>query len=180
MNDETVPSSTGSRTITHQVVSHIESGMGPDGCDIYIGGTAAARDIALLREHNISTVVNCAVNLDINYVFDPVERAEGEKCAHGVGPIRIFKIGLVDGQGNSEDMMLASYLLLDGAIRQVIPDKITYPRRAKGNVPRTLPRRAKPVDGACSPLPAFKPSGQIPNSKFCAGTCQGKARPAPG
>ena len=134
MNEETGPGSTPGQSITHDVVSLIETGLGPDECSIYIGGTAAARDIGLLRECNITTVVNCAVNLDINYVSDPVEGADGDKCAHGVGPVRVFKLGLVDGHGNTEDMMLASYLLLDGAIRQILPEKRTYPLREKGNI----------------------------------------------
>lgn len=134
MNQETGPSATHGRIVTHEIVSLIETGLGPDHCGIYIGGTEAARDIGLLREHKITTVINCAVNLDINYVSEPVEKAENDKCAHGVGPVRAFKLGLVDGHGNSEYMMLASYLLLDGAIRQIIPEKRTYPRRTKGNV----------------------------------------------
>ncbi|MDE0530616.1 MAG: dual specificity protein phosphatase [Albidovulum sp.] len=134
MNEEARSGSTHGQRITHDVVSLIETGLGPDKCSIYIGGTTAARDIGLIRERNITTVVNCAVNLDINYVSDPVERTDGNKCAHGVGPVRVFKLGLVDGHGNTEDMMLASYLLLDGAIRQVIPEKPTYPLRKKGNI----------------------------------------------
>ncbi len=134
MEDENSPVSSGNQTITYDIINLVETGLGPDRISIYMGGTDAARDIGLLRGHNITTVVNCAVNLDINYVMDPVEMAEGERCAHGVGPLRVYKLGLVDGHGNSEDMMLASYLLLDGAIRQTIPEKSTYPRRAKGNV----------------------------------------------
>ena len=134
MKDKTGPGSTHGQFITHDVVSLIESGLGPDKCSIYIGGTAAARDIKLLRDCNITTVVNCAVNLDINYVSDPVERTGGNTCAYGVGPVRVFKLGLIDGHGNTDDMMLASYLLLDGAIRQIIPEKPTYPLRKKGNI----------------------------------------------
>jgi hypothetical protein len=118
----------------HPTISLIETGLEPLGFDLYIGGTDAARDIALLRDHNISIVVNCAVNLDINYVTDPNEPAEGAKCAHGTGPVRTFKLGLVDGPGNAEHMMLAGYLLLDGAIRQELPEKRSYPQRAQGNV----------------------------------------------
>ena len=134
MVDETGLGSRGNITIKHKKISLIETGLGLDECSIYIGGTAAARDVALLRELNITIVVNCAVNLDINYVTDPVEAADGDKCAHGVGPVRVFKLGLVDGHGNAEDMMLAAYFLLDGAIRQIVPEKPSYPRRAKGNV----------------------------------------------
>lgn len=118
----------------HATISEIESELVPDSFTLFIGGTAAARDIALLRKHNIAIVINCAVNLDINYVINPNESSEGEKCAHGTGPIRVFKLGLVDGAGNADSMMLAGYYLLDGAIRQTIPEKKSYPQRAAGNV----------------------------------------------
>ena len=134
MERESNPVSSGGQPIAYDAISLIETDLEPDNVSLYMGGTDAARDIALLREHNISTVVNCAVNLDINYVLEPHEHRIGDKCAHGVGPIRTYKLGLVDGHGNSNDMMLASYLLLDGAIRQTIPVKSTYPRREKGNV----------------------------------------------
>ena len=134
MHDEMGFGSRGNAAVKHEKISLIETGVGPDGCSIYIGGTTAARDVELLRELNITVVVNCAINLDINYVADPVEAADGEKCAHGVGPVRVFKLGLVDGHGNTEDMMLAAYLLLDGAIRQNLPERASYPRRAKGNI----------------------------------------------
>ncbi len=119
---------------THDRISLIESGLQPGDFTLYIGGTDAARDIDLLREHNVVIVLNCAVNLDINYVTHPNEAAEGPRCAHGTGPVRVFKLGLVDGNGNTSQMMLAGYYLLDGAIRQVIPEKPSYPQRASGNV----------------------------------------------
>ncbi len=118
----------------HPTISLIESDLDPGGFSIYIGGTDAARDVGLLREHNVSIVFNCAVNLDINYVSDPNEPEDGEKCAHGTGPVRTFKLGLVDGPGNPENMMLAGYFMLDGAIRQELPEKRSYPQRARGNV----------------------------------------------
>ena len=128
-------SPTGNEVIfQHPAISLIETGLEPGGFSIYIGGTDAARDVGLLREHNISIVMNCAVNLDINYVTDPNEPAEGEKCAHGTAPVRTFKLGLVDGPGNPEHMMLAGYLLLHSAVRQVLPDKASYPQRRQGNV----------------------------------------------
>ena len=118
----------------HPQISLIESGLDPHNFDLFIGGTDAARDIGLLRKHNIEIVVNCAVNLDINYVTEPNEAADGVRCAHGTGPVRTFKFGLVDGDGNSDHMMLAGYFLLDGAVRQQIPEKQSYPRRGQGNV----------------------------------------------
>jgi len=118
----------------HPTISLIEENLEPGGFSMFIGGTDAARDVALLRQHDIGIVVNCAVNLDINYVHDPREPADGELRAHGAGPLRHYKIGLVDGPGNSAHMMLGGYLLLDGAIRQEMPDKRSYPNRRKGNV----------------------------------------------
>jgi hypothetical protein len=135
MTGVTDPSQTGADVIyQHPTISLIETGLEPGGFSLYIGGTDAARDVALLREHKVSIAVNCAVNLDINYVSDPNEPAEGEKCAHGTGPVRTFKLGLVDGPGNSDYMMLAGYLLLDGAVRQELPEKSSYPQRRQGNV----------------------------------------------
>lgn len=118
----------------HPTISLIEADLQPGGFSMYIGGAAAARDVALLREHNIAVVVNCAINLDINYVTEPNEPAEGEKCAHGTGPVRTFKLGLVDGPGNPEFMLLGGFLLLDGAMRQELPIKRSYPLRDRGNV----------------------------------------------
>jgi hypothetical protein len=134
MSNETEQKSANTKTIQHATISVIDTGLEPGDFSLFIGGTAAARDIALLRQHNITIVINCAVNLDINYVVNPNEPAEGEKCAHGTGPLRVFKLGLVDGAGNSENMMLAGYYLLDSATRQILPEKISYPQRAAGNV----------------------------------------------
>ena len=118
----------------HPTISLIEENLQPGDFDLYIGGTDAARDLDLLRQLNIAVVVNCAVNLDINYLHNPKAPADGEKRAHGPGPIRMYKIGLVDGPGNPKHMMLGGYLLLDGAIRQELPEKASYPNRQKGNV----------------------------------------------
>jgi len=115
-------------------ISLIDTGFEPHGFDIYISGSEGARDAALLRQHGIAIVMNCAVNLDINYVTDPIDPVEGEKCAQGVGPARVYKLGLVDGPGNTEKMMLGAYYILEGAIHQVFPEKPTYPRRERGNV----------------------------------------------
>ena len=124
----------GSDSVSYDTISLIESGLEPDGSQIFIGGTEAARDIRLLRKHNIAIVVNCTINLDINYVLDPAIPAQGNSCACGVGPLRVVKLGWVDGPGNTDDMILGGYYLLDGALRQKIPNKDTYPRREKGNV----------------------------------------------
>ena len=112
----------------------VAAGIGPEGQHLYIGGYDAARDMSLLKELGITTVVNCAVNLDINYVTDPYLKPEAEKLAGGAGVLRTYKMGLVDGPGNPHHMILAGYYLLDGAMSQVLPEKNSYPNRERGNV----------------------------------------------
>lgn len=115
-------------------ISLIETGLGEDGVSLFIGGSDGARDIALLTAHGITTVVNCAVNLDFNYVAEPAQSGEPGKVAAGHGVVRAYKIGLIDGDGNPERMMLAGYYILDGALKQVMPEKLSYPHRERGNV----------------------------------------------
>jgi hypothetical protein len=90
--------------------------------------------VALLAENGITTVVNCAVNLDINYVTDVLEPSEPGKCLVGHAAVRSYKIGLIDGHGNPGRMMLAGYYILDGALKQVMPERSSYPNRKRGNV----------------------------------------------
>jgi len=112
----------------------IAQAIGPNGEHLYLGGDEAARDLALLRELGIQAVVNCAVNLDINYVQQPYLNADGERLAGGHGAIRSYKLGLVDGPGNPHPMLLAGYYLLEGAFCQQLPDKPSYPCREPGHV----------------------------------------------
>ena len=115
-------------------ISLIAEGLPPHGAKLYIGDTEGARDLGLLRSLGISTVVNCAVNLDINYVTEPDYAATATQCAAGPGAIRYHKLGLVDGAGNPELMLLAGYYLLSGAIHQEFPERASYPRRERGNI----------------------------------------------
>jgi hypothetical protein len=115
-------------------LSLISTGIGADGISLYVGNADGARDVVTLAKTGITVVVNCAVNLDINYVADPTVPAEPGKCAVGNAPIRSYKIGLIDGPGNPVHMMLAGYYILDGALKQVLPERISYPNRARGHV----------------------------------------------
>ncbi|MDE0032302.1 MAG: dual specificity protein phosphatase [Deltaproteobacteria bacterium] len=119
------------------LVSLIARGLEPYGADLFIGGAAAARDLDLLRRHGISTVVNCAVNVDVNYVAAPAQDGgDGESsglCRAGLAPFRVYKLGLVDGD-NPAGMMLGGYCILRGAIHQTMPEKESYPRQVNGNV----------------------------------------------
>lgn len=115
-------------------ISLIATGVGDDKVSLFLSGSDGARDLDLLRENGISTVVNCAVNLDFNYVLDPALDAEPGKVATGHGAVRAYKIGLIDGDGNPARMMLAGYYILDGALKQQLPERASYPNRERGNV----------------------------------------------
>ncbi len=113
-------------------ISLIAEGLGPHNASLYIGGSEGARDLGLLRRHGITTVVNCAVNLDINLV--PAAAQDGDLRATGYGDIRYYKLGLIDGEGSPDTMMLGAYYILDGALRQRMPKRETYPFPDGGNV----------------------------------------------
>lgn len=115
-------------------ISLIEQCVTPFGVSLFIGGREGVSNIALLKEHGITTVLNCAVNLDINYVQKPLNQAGSTSNDYGHGPIKYYKLGLVDGPGNNENMMLAGYFLLQGALTQILPAKETYPYEQGGNV----------------------------------------------
>ena len=113
-------------------ISLIAEGLGPHKSALYIGGSDGACDLGLLRRHGITTVVNCAVNLDINLVAGAA--GEGDLRASGYGDIRYYKLGLIDGEGSPDTMMLGAYYILDGALRQTMPKRETYPFVDGGNV----------------------------------------------
>ena len=115
-------------------LSLISTGIGADGISLYVGNSDGARDVVTLAQTGITLVVNCAVNLDINYVEDPLVPGEPGKGAVGHAPVRSYKIGLIDGPGNPSRMMLAGYYILDGALKQVLPERISYPNRKRGHV----------------------------------------------
>ncbi len=128
-----------SETYPHPLLSLIETDLPGWGLDIYIGGSCAVTDTELLARHNIGTVINCAVNLDIDWVTQPQTKRHAENATkpllrHGAGPVRYYKLGLVDGPGNAEDMLYAGYLLMRSALRQQLPDKPSYKNQQRGNV----------------------------------------------
>jgi hypothetical protein len=113
-------------------ISLIAEGLGPFRAALFIGGGGGASNIGLLRQHQITTVVNCAVNLDINYVKADEEAADIRPS--GYGDIRYYKVGLIDGEGSPDTMMLGAYYILDGALRQTMPKRETYPFPDGGNI----------------------------------------------
>lgn len=106
---------------TRPAISLIAEGLGPHGSALYIGGSEGARDLGLLRRNGITAVVNCAINLDINYVEVPSDKADGERRASGFAAIRYYKIGMIDDEGSPDTMILGAYYVLDGALRQSMP-----------------------------------------------------------
>lgn len=113
-------------------LSLIETGLPGYGADLYVGGMEAAGDLDLLAARNITTVVNCAVNLDLNYA-EPLPEY-GADVIFGRGAVRYYKIGLVDGHGNPATMMLAGFYILRGAMSQEMPDRPSYQHGKPGNV----------------------------------------------
>ncbi|HDR2752063.1 inositol monophosphatase family protein [Enterobacter sp. RHBSTW-00175] len=104
------------------------------GMDIYIGGSGGVSDVALLAEHDIGVVINCAVNLDIDWVSTSEKGAAPHLLSHGAGPVRYYKLGLIDGEGNAPEMLHAGYQLMRSALLQQIPDKASYRNRKRGNI----------------------------------------------
>lgn len=115
-------------------ISPIAENVGPNGVTMYIGGIEGARDMALLKRHDIRVLVNCAVNLDFDLVRDALYPADGPKCAAGYGTLRYYKIGMIDGSGNPQSMLLGGYLILNSALDQTMPKRETYPFKDGGNV----------------------------------------------
>ena len=116
------------------LISLIEENVSPYGVSLYIGGREGTSNLALLRELGIGTVINCAVNFDINLVQTPDPAMDEGSMVWGHGAIRYYKLGLIDGAGNANTMMLAGYYLMRGAMTQVLPEKASYPQRELGNV----------------------------------------------
>lgn len=115
-------------------ISLIASGIGPHKVDLYIGGSDGARDMDLLKRRGITIVVNCAVNLDINLVREEEVAVNDDLCASGYADIRYYKLGMIDGDGSPDTMMLGAYYILDGALRQTMPKRPTYPFVDGGNI----------------------------------------------
>jgi hypothetical protein len=104
------------------------------GVDLFISGKEGASDLGLLRKNGITTVVNCAVNLDFNFVQQEKIVSDHVGSIYGPGEIRYYKIGLIDGVGNPQTQMVAAHYILRAALEQILPDKPSYPRRDRGSV----------------------------------------------
>ena len=104
-------------------ISLICGNLGPDKISLFISGTEGARNIRKLNALGITAVINCAVNLDINYAENVNYEASNGKAAAGVAPLRTYKVGLIDGTGNPVDMLLGAYFILESALDQKMPTR---------------------------------------------------------
>ena len=82
--------------IDRPLFSLISEGIGPESVSLYISCTEGASDLEKIRQLGITTVINCAVNLDINYVSKENSTYEKGKLLTGNAPFMSHKIGLVD------------------------------------------------------------------------------------
>lgn len=101
--------------------------------DLYVGDSRALVAPQILGDHGVTTVVNCAVNLDVNLVTE-FAQPEENTLSFGHGRMRYYKIGLIDGTGNPPDQMIGAYFILRAALDQVMPSRASYPNRERGNV----------------------------------------------
>ena len=115
-------------------LSLIYQNLAPYGKDLYLSGKEGAADIHLLKSLDITTVINCAVNLDFNFVTDSQADRTTHQRDFGPAEIRYYKIGLIDGAGNPASQLIAAYFTVEAALQQILPQKITYPCRKRGNV----------------------------------------------
>jgi myo-inositol-1(or 4)-monophosphatase len=124
------------RDATRPPMTFIVGGLGDGTVDLYIGDQFAASDDTLLKQHNIAMVLNCALNLDINYCDRSIDR-EPDAKRRSFGPntaIRAAKVGLIDGPGNHPSMLLAACQVMVGLLNQTLPIKASYPLWQPGNL----------------------------------------------
>ncbi len=113
----------------------IAEGIGPHDAVLYIGDQRAASNDGLLQAHDITCVLNCAVNLDINYVDKTLEKsADSDYRVFGFAPVRSAKVGMIDGPGNSPAHLISACYLIDAMLHQKLPEKQTYPIKRAGNI----------------------------------------------
>lgn len=114
----------------------IAEDVGDHGAHLFVGDRYAASDVELLAEHGITAVLNCAYDLDVNYV---AEHAGGtivgeETVSYGHAPLRVAKVGLIDGPGNPPALLEAACHMLEGMLHQALPGGPHYPEHERGNI----------------------------------------------
>ncbi len=116
-------------------ISFIAGGLGKRSVDLYVGDKFGAGDIELLRAHDITSVLNTSVNLDINYVGEAIDsHPGGNVLIFGHAPIRVAKVGMIDGPGNLPSLLLAACHTVEGLLHQDSPTKASHPTHKPGNL----------------------------------------------
>lgn len=116
-------------------LSPVAHKIGPARVTLYVGDQMAAADPELLVDHDITAVLNCAYDLDINYVGGIGARHAGTSAVpFGVAPFRVAKVGLIDGPGNPPSLLAAACHTLDGLLHQRPPTSPRDEPIAAGNV----------------------------------------------
>lgn len=124
-----------SESLRLEPMSFVSGGLGKWSMDLYVGDRIAAGDIDLLRAHGITSVLNCSVNLDVNYVGEPLPGHPGGKVlCYGFAPVRVAKVGMIDGPGNPAGLLLAACHTLDGLLNQDSPTTPNHPPHQPGHV----------------------------------------------
>jgi len=116
-------------------ITHIADGIGIDKVSLFVGDQIGASNDALLRQHSIVNVLNCAVNCDINYVDQTLDKTKGGvNRPFGFAPVRTAKVGMIDGEGNDPMLMFAAVHVLHGMLHQTFPEKKSYTLKQPGNI----------------------------------------------
>jgi len=116
-------------------MTRVAEGIGEHQVTLFVGDQIAASDDRMLREHGIMNVLNCAVNCDVNYVDETLDLNPGGcNRVFGFAPVRVHKVGMIDGFGNDPMLLFSAVHVLHGMLRQTFPDKQSYKLREQGNV----------------------------------------------
>jgi hypothetical protein len=116
-------------------MDRVAGGLGKWSVDLYVGDKVAAGDLAGLRAQGITSVLNCSVNLDVNYVGEPLPgHPGGAVLLYGFAPVRVAKVGMIDGPGNHPSLLLAACHALEGLLHQDSPTTANHPPHRPGHV----------------------------------------------
>ena len=123
----------GSRSL--DPMNKVAIGLGGWSADLYVGDMFAASDMGALQAHGITSVLNCAVNVDVNYVSQALDRHPGGTALmFGFSSVRVAKVGMIDGPGNHPSLLLAACHALEGLFHQDSPSAPNHPPHQPGNV----------------------------------------------
>ncbi|KAA0971938.1 dual specificity protein phosphatase family protein [Aureimonas fodinaquatilis] len=105
------------------VLLPVIDGTGPHNARLFIGNKVAAENAALLLQHDITSTMNLAVNIEIA----PLTLTDGTH-------VRRTHIGLIDGSGNTPHHLLSAVMAIFGIVAQDSPGKAHYPPHRRGNI----------------------------------------------